>query len=195
MPRSRQFCPTDALDKAMRVFWAKGYFGTSIEDLVEATGVSRYGLYGEFGDKNGLFLAAFQHYKANMVRPLLDIIEQPGAALGALRALFGMLAAFSRQPGGKLGCLVFNSINELGLHDDVTAAKILEVRELLAKGIRQMLSNAVNQGELPAGFDVQREADFLLGILHALPTMARSGAAPATIENVVSVALSTLESS
>jgi len=193
MPRSRGFCPTEALDKAMRVFWAKGYFGTSIDDLVEATGVSRYGLYGEFGDKNGLFLAALAHYRANVVRPLLDIVEQPGAALDAIRALFRTLSAFSRQPGGRLGCLVFNSVNEMGLHDEVTASKILEVREHLATGLRRMLANAVTKGELPADFDIQREADFLFGILHALPIMARSGADPEAVDNVISVALSTLD--
>lgn len=192
MARTREFCPSEALDKAMRVFWAQGYFGTSIEDLVSATGVSRYGLYGEFGDKNGLFLAALEHYQANVVRPMLDIIERPGASLAAIRALFAMLAEFSRQPGGKLGCLVFNSVNEMGLHDEATASKILEVREHLAKGILRLLGNAVAKGELPVDFDVRREADFLFGVLHALPVMARAGAGAETIENVVGVALSTL---
>jgi TetR/AcrR family transcriptional repressor of nem operon len=44
MARTRELSPPEALDKAMRVFWEKSYFGTSIEDLVSATGVSRYGL-------------------------------------------------------------------------------------------------------------------------------------------------------
>lgn len=191
MARTREFDPSEALDKAMRVFWAKGYFGTSIEDLVNATGVSRYGLYGEFGDKNGLFLAALAHYEANVVRPMLDIIEQPGASLDAIRALFALLADFMRQPG-KLGCLVFNAVNEMGLHNDATAGKILEVRERLAQGIRHMLANAAAKGELPAGFDIQREADFLFGILHALPVMARAGADAGAVDNLIGVALSTL---
>lgn len=192
MARSREFCPSEALDKAMRVFWAKGYFGSSIEDLVSATGVSRYGLYAEFGDKNGLFLAALGHYQATVVRPLLDIIEQPDASLAALRALFALLADFSRQPGGRLGCLVFNSVNEMGLHDEATAGRILQIRERLAQGIAAMLANAVRKGELPADFDLRREADFLFGVLHALPVMARAGAGAEAIENVVGVALSTL---
>lgn len=193
MARTREFCPSEALDKAMRVFWAKGYFGTSIDDLVSATGVSRYGLYGEFGDKKGLFLAALAHYEANIVRPMRDIIEQPGASLEAIRALFTMLAEFSSQPGGKLGCLVFNAVNEMGQHDETTASKILEIRQRLAQGIQRMLANAASKGELPAGFDIQREADFLFGVFHALPAMARSGADRQAIANVISVAMSTLQ--
>lgn len=193
MARPKEYCLPEALDKAMRVFWAKGYFGTSVEDLVAATGVSRYGLYGEFGDKNGLFLAALQRYRTDIVAPLLDIIGQPDASLGALRSLFAVLAEFARQPGGKLGCLVFNSVNEIGLHDEATAGKILEIREQLSQGILQALTNAATKGELPAGFDVRREADFLFGILHALPAMIRAGADVQTIEHVIAVALSTLE--
>ncbi len=192
MARTRTFCPSETLDKAMRVFWAKGFFGTSIEDLVAATGVSRYGLYGEFGDKNGLFIAALERYQTDIVRPIFEIIDQPGASLPALRALFATLSEFSRQPHGKLGCLVFNSVNETGLHDEATADKILEIREHVASGIMRLLGNARAKHELPASFDVQREADFLLGILHALPMMARAGADPATIDNVIAVALSTL---
>ena len=88
--------------------------------------MSRYGLYGEFGDKNGRFLASLEHDQANVVGPILDIVEQPDAGLTVLRAYFGMLSEFSRQPDSKLGCLVFNSINEIRLHDDVTTRKILE---------------------------------------------------------------------
>jgi TetR/AcrR family transcriptional regulator, transcriptional repressor for nem operon len=192
MARSREFSIPEVLDKAMRVFWAKGYFGTSIEDLVGATGVSRYGLYGEFGDKNGLFLAALEHYQDNVFQPLAEIMQRPSASLPALRELFAVLSEFCRQPGGKLGCLVFNSVHEAGLHDEPTAARILEIRESLARGIRLMLANAARKGELPAGFDVEREADFLFGVLHSLPVMSRAGADAKAIENIIAVSLSTL---
>jgi TetR/AcrR family transcriptional repressor of nem operon len=161
--------------------------------LIQATGVSRYGLYGEFGDKNGRFLAALEHDQAHVVGPILDIVEQPDAGLTVLRAYFGMLSEFSRQPDSKLGCLVFNSITEMRLHDDVTTRKILEVCERLATGIRRMIANAAIQGGLPPDFDVRREADFLFDILRALPILARSGADAAAIDNVISVALSSLE--
>jgi TetR/AcrR family transcriptional repressor of nem operon len=193
MARSREFDPAVALDKAMRVFWEKGYFGTSLEDLVAATGVSRYGLYGEFGDKRGLFLAALAHYRATVARPVLDLMERPDASLGAVRELFELLAKFSRQSGAKIGCLLFNAVGEMSQHDPETTEKINEVREGLALGLRRMLENAKRKGELPAGFDAEREADFLFGVMHALPTLARAGAKPAALDNLVGVALSTLD--
>ena len=63
MARSREFNPKEALEKAMYVFWQKGYINTSIDDLVQATGVSRFGLYDEFGSKHGLFLASLDYYQ------------------------------------------------------------------------------------------------------------------------------------
>jgi TetR/AcrR family transcriptional repressor of nem operon len=193
MPRNREFCAAEALDKAMHVFWQKGYFATSIEDLVAATGVSRYGLYSEFGDKNGLFLAALQQYESTVAQPLIALFQQPGSPLAALRRIFETLASSAREPAGRLGCLLFNSVNEMRQHDEATAGRILAMRERLAGGIRQLLDHAVALGELPADFDAQREADFLYGVLHALPNLSRSGADPATIDNVVAVALSTLK--
>lgn len=194
MARSREFSPDAALDKAMRVFWEKGYGGTSIEDLVSATGVSRYGLYGEFGGKSGLFLAALEHYRATIIRPLLDIIEPPDAGLDAVKTLFDTLRCFMSQPGNQLGCLIFNSMHELGQCDEAVAATVIAARERLHAGLRRMLDNAVRRGELPPGYDVEREADFLFGVMHALPMMARAGVEPTAIGNMVGVALSTLDS-
>lgn len=193
MARNREFDPAVALDKAMRVFWQKGYFGTSLEDLVAATGVSRYGLYGEFGDKRGLFLAALAHYRATVVRPILDIMERPDASLDAVRELFGLLGQFSRRSGAKVGCLLFNAVGEMSQHDPETAGMIEETRQGLAQGLLRMLANARRKGELPADFDAAREADFLFGVMHALPLLARAGAEPAALDNLIGVALSTLD--
>ena len=58
----RQFDPDEVVDRAMEVFWTRGYESTSIDDLVEATGINRGSLYNAFGDKQGLFLAAIDRY-------------------------------------------------------------------------------------------------------------------------------------
>ena len=62
-PRKRTFDPTTTLDAAMELFWAHGYHNCSIADVVAASGVARYGVYQEFGDKNALYRAALQRYR------------------------------------------------------------------------------------------------------------------------------------
>ena len=64
MARPQEFNTAEALYKAMGVFWSKGYEGTSLADLLEATGLSKSSLYATFGDKRDLFLAAFDCYRA-----------------------------------------------------------------------------------------------------------------------------------
>lgn len=176
----------------MRVFWKKGFTATSIDDLVDATGVSRYGLYGEFGDKTGLFLAALAHYQGQVVGPILDIVNDPNSGLGEIRHIFTMLANFACQPGGSAGCLLFNAVAEIGLFDPAIANRILDISGQLHRGLTRMLANAVARGQLPADFAIEREADFLFGVMHALPLMARAGTDDRVLRNLVEVALSTL---
>jgi len=63
MPRPREFDIDTALERAMQVFWAKGYESTSLDDLCEATGVGRSSLYSAFNDKRDLYLRALDHYE------------------------------------------------------------------------------------------------------------------------------------
>ena len=76
--REREFDRQEALVSAMNLFWRKGYNDTSVQDLVEETGVARSGLYGEFGDKHELFLAALDQYQ-DIVHDTLGDLTRPGA--------------------------------------------------------------------------------------------------------------------
>lgn len=190
MARIREFDPDEALHKAMRVFWQKGYANTSIEDLVSATGVSRYGLYGEFEDKRGLFLAALDHYQDTVGAMLFGMVERPRASLADIRAYFSKLVEISSTEGGRLGCLMANCASEVAPHDKRAANKVEKYRVRLQLGFRNALSNAKAVGELPAEFDVEPVADFLTGVMQGLSVMARSNAKPQLMSNMVEVALS-----
>ena len=87
MARPREFDADEALDKAMHLFWAKGYYDTSIRDLVEATGVNYYGLYGTFESKHGLFLAALDRYRAKVTSQIVRELNRPGGYAGKSRYL------------------------------------------------------------------------------------------------------------
>lgn len=63
MGRHKLFQRDDVLDKALHLFWQKGYLDTSLKDLEKATGVFKPAIYAEFGDKEGLFIACVKHYR------------------------------------------------------------------------------------------------------------------------------------
>ncbi len=192
MARIREFDSFDALDKAMKVFWQKGYANTSMEDLVSATGVNRYGLYDEFESKRGLFLAALNHYESTVVGMLFAIVEQPDASLIDIRSYFTKLVELSSSSTGRVGCMLANSANELALHDKRAANKIEKYRVRLQVGFKNALSNAKAAGELPTQFDIDPVADFLIGVMQGLSVLARSNADSRMMKNVAEVALSCL---
>jgi TetR/AcrR family transcriptional repressor of nem operon len=103
----------------MELFWTHGYYATSIDDLVRATGIGRHGLYGEFGDKRGVFIAAAQVYREAVVSPAFAPVEVPGAGLADVRAYLETqtgLAVARGLPGP--GCLMANTMTESGPHDE-----------------------------------------------------------------------------
>lgn len=193
MARTREFDPDEALTKAMGVFWKKGYFDTSVEDLVDATGVSRYGLYGEFKNKESLFRAALDHYQNTVLGHIFEMVEQPGASLPEIREFFAYISkAASSHSMARFGCLMCNTASEMAPLDPEIADKVGVFHKRFSAGFRQALKSAVAKSELPSGFDTEAEADFLVGILHASSSLNRSGAGQKMIENMIASALKTL---
>ena len=146
--RPRQFDIDQALDDAMRAFWAKGYEATSLADLMEATGLHKGSLYQAFGDKHKLFMRSLNHYADREFKDVAAVAFQQDSPLDSIRALVRTVCDHAAE--GR-GCLMINSLVELAPHDP-------EVREMLAnEGQRrigvmtELLTRAQEQGEIRAG--------------------------------------------
>ena len=123
MPRPKEFDPDVALDRAVDVFWSRGYGGTSIQHLVDALGVNRGSLYATFGDKHGLYLAALDRYRQSEVVQIVDLLEQPGPVKRVVRRPFDAVVLSVAEGRGGRGCLVCNAAVEQAADDaDVEAA-------------------------------------------------------------------------
>ena len=193
VPRNKTFEPDEALEKAMHLFWRKGYYDTSIEDLVQHVGVSRYGLYSVFGSKHRLFLAALDRYCETVLTRLFAPIEAPGASLAAIQRYFETAIASFKTPQGQLGCLMCNTATELAPHDPQAADRVRATLQRASNAFRQALENAQRQGEIASSINVEAQADYFTGIVQGLCVYARSRASPETIERFIHIALSTLE--
>ena len=102
----------------MREFWERGYRDTSVDDLVEATGVQPGSLYNAFpGGKRALFLRALDRYSKLVVPQKLGALEEPGAGLEELRGYFDGLVEDLTTREGRMGCLMVNSTIELAAED------------------------------------------------------------------------------
>ena len=189
--RTREFDPSATLEKAMILFWEKGFEATSIQDLVEKTGVSRFGLYAEWGDKRGLFLAALDRYRDSVVQSALCEIEAEGAGLDEIQAYFERLTAAAGKRIGKRGCLMTNSAIEQS-PDVATTARVLCHLERMERAFGRALAHEADRGRLESGADPAELAQFFTGIAQGLGVMMRAGATAATMAGAASVALSVL---
>src|SRR5262249_22759309 len=108
MARPREFDPDEALARAMDAFWAKGYEGTSLADLVAATGLNKASLYAAFGDKRRLYLAAIERYEREGIDKTIARLRDAADPEAAIAAVFdSVIAAVAR--GDRRGCLVCNA--------------------------------------------------------------------------------------
>lgn len=162
MPKPKAYDRAELINAAMEQFWAHGFYATSIRDLVNATGVSRHGLYAEFEDKHGIFLAALETYLDTFVQEAFGRVEAEGAAVGQIRDYFEHLIALGEENGlPGPGCLMANTMVEAGPHE--LAFKALVERHLarLRAGFESALKAGQERGEVDPTLDPKGFSEFL----------------------------------
>jgi TetR/AcrR family transcriptional repressor of nem operon len=174
MPRKPEYNRTELLDQAVRVFWEKGYWDTSISDLVEATGVQRYGLYASFGDKHGLFLEALERYQETVIGGLVRELERPGAALPEIDEFLDRLAHIGKTPGAARGCLICNTAAELGEDDPQVAARVESYTRRIRRAFRGALVRARSLGQVSEELNAEDASRFLTGVVIGASVYART---------------------
>lgn len=192
MARPREFEPNEALNRAMVLFWEKGYEETSMADLVQATGVSRYGFYSEFGDKHDLFLKCLDHYASTAIDMALSPMERSDASLAQIRAYFDQF--LTAVPNGEtpMGCLIGNTAISALVWDEAITNRIERHYRRMRAAFLNALQNAVQQGKLAANEDTEALADYLVGVANGYLAAVRS-MTPVAVQHYLHVALGRLD--
>ncbi len=194
MARHKEFDRDEALKKAMDVFWARGYEAASIQDLVEHTGVNRQSLYDTFGDKHTLFLQALDRYHKVESRKLFELLERPGSIKKALRQLFAGVIEGSLCDKERRGCLMNNTMSELAGRCEATAEKTYRNMAAIEDAFYRALLRGKKDGELKGVREPRAVARFLYSSFQGLVLMAKAKRDRRTLEDVVRVTLSVLDS-
>jgi TetR/AcrR family transcriptional repressor of nem operon len=185
MARPKSFDETVILDRAVELFWERGYEATSISDLEERLGVGRQSLYNTFGDKHQLFLKALERYTGLSAQGPIRHLLAPGAGLAGIRAYFEEQVVNGTVPGPRKACLVANTILERGPADGEALGQCNRARRAALEAFRGALRQAVKQGELPAGYDVESGALMMVTQMYGLAVMAKAGATPKELRAAV----------
>jgi len=188
MARTKEFDQEQALDAAMHLFWKQGYEATSIQELVDATGVQRQSLYDTFGSKHEMFLQSLMRYQSLEWHQLSELTKRhPKGGLRLIRAIFESCA--SQTVRDARGCFAANCAAELGSSDEAVAERVQIGREGLEEVFERCLMQAKDAGKLKSSSSVSALAQFLVNAFFGLRLMAKTRPTKAMIENVVSVTL------
>jgi TetR/AcrR family transcriptional repressor of nem operon len=192
MPRPREFDREEVLDQAIEVFWQRGYEAASIQDLVDHMGIQRGSLYGAFGDKHGLFLAALDRYEEVFYSRVLAKLETSGSPRAAIQRVFEDVARECACEDGRKGCLMTNTAVELSTHDDETAERVAANFSRLENGFFQALVAARAKGEIGEEPGARALSRFLTNSFQGLRVMGKACPDRALLRDVVRVTLSAL---
>lgn len=185
MPRTKEFNEGDVLDKAMHLFWEKGFARTSVRDLVSHTGVAHAGLYSVFEDKMGLFKQALERYSSKNDESLLPPLEQKTSNRRSIENLFDDAVNKVKRGHFENGCFLVNSACEFG-EESVEVNQIVNrsyIRQ--KKAFENAIANGKAVGEIPSHTNVDELSDLMVAVLNGISTMVRSGLPVEAVENAV----------
>jgi TetR/AcrR family transcriptional repressor of nem operon len=177
--RPRGFDTEAAVERAMGVFWSRGYHGTALPDLLRATKLSRGSLYAAFGDKHALFLRALDRYIADALARIDVELGPRHAPVDGLRIFLAGYVDRTSGASGRRGCLLVATAMELAGHDPDVQGRIGGFFRATEARIAGALSRAKVAGELAAGVEPATAARILVCFVEGLRVFGKTGPARA----------------
>ena len=186
--RTRQFNADEALDRALAVFWARGYEGATLPELTRAMGINRPSLYAAFGNKEELFRKALDRYQTGPQGFLTEALAKPTART-VVEAIF---SGFIRMLGGRhkaRGCLIVCGALTCGEEAEPVRRELARLRRVAVTAFRERFERAVQDGDLPAETDCATLARYIATVLNGLAVQAASGATGKELRLVSALAM------
>jgi len=193
MARTKDFDETEVLAKAIKLFWQKGYNGTSMQDLVDTLGISRSSLYDTFGDKHQLYLRALQSYKQTETAKRDQILDGSLPAKVAIRQLMDLTILEMIRDKQHKGCFLINSAVETGPHDKDINAIICQNEQQLETAFYEVLKRGQSNGEISGKQDPRALARFLFNTITGIRVTGKSATDKAVFEDIVNLTMSVLD--
>lgn len=192
MARTKDFDEQEVLAKAIQVFWLKGYKGTSMQDLIDALGISRSSLYDTYTDKHTLFVKALEAYREKASGNIKGIINGGLSAKETLRRLLELTSADLLDDNQQKGCFLLNAGVEVASIDPTVGSMICENDREMEAAFCQVIQQGKDSGEIQNAKDAKALARFIFNSVKGMRVSAKSGADPATFSDIISLTLSVL---
>ncbi|QUW88929.1 TetR/AcrR family transcriptional regulator [Streptomyces sp. V17-9] len=192
MARTREFDTEAAVSRAMELFWTRGYEATSVRDLTQHLGIGQGSLYAAFGDKDGLYRVALEHYRTTLVAAALRSLEEGADARAAIRTLLTERIRIAVENDGR-GCLAVNAVCERLPRDAATRRTVREMPEASREALVEVQRTAMERGEIAARHDPDTVAAFLITFLNGLLVSSKITPDARSLEPLAELALTVLD--
>lgn len=190
--RPREFDIDAALDQAIAVFTEHGYYGTSINHLSAALGLTAGSIYKAFEDKRALFVAALERYIALRTEGLQLALKSASTGYERVRTLLALYAASSYEEQGRRGCLIISSAVELSISDPEIAARVAQSLDLHEKRLTLFIRQGQEDGSIPPHVEAASTARLLLCVLQGMRVIGKTGRGKKEMHSLIDKAMKVL---
>ncbi|MGH1485207.1 MAG: TetR/AcrR family transcriptional regulator [Cellvibrionaceae bacterium] len=193
--RQREFDREDVLEKAMYVFWKKGYVGASLSDLTSAMGINKPSMYATFGNKEQLFIQATEYYIEHYAKPQVRFLLEEGKSLQERVSAYLKSTLLAQCDGsGPKGCYISLCVSESASESLPKAAfsMIESARDFGSAYLQQFFTDEITKERLSKNLKPAEMALFIITVLHGTAALARGGKAFEELEPMIDNVLAAL---
>ena len=192
MARPREFERQEVLEKAMQVFWSKGYEATSLSDLTSAMGLSKSSLYDTFGSKHALFLESIDYYRDNVTVQVKSVADLQMPAIQVIMAVIGRAVDRMLQPNGRRGCFLNNCAVEVGPTDPEAAARCRAGMAMMEETFLRLVLRAQKEGSISPLKEARSLARYLTSTVNGIMVIGKANPDREVLDDIARVAVSNL---
>ena len=193
MARTKDFDESEVLNKAVCIFWHKGYNGTSMQDLVDGLGISRSSLYDTYGDKHTLYLKALESYQQSGSNDLCRIVNGASSARDALKQLLDWIAGNMLNDEQSKGCFMVNAQVEVAAHDPAVNAIVCRNDQQIEDVFYKTIKTGQEKGEITNKQDAHALARFIVNTINGMRVSAKSTTDTSFFDDIISTTLKILD--
>jgi len=192
MARPRSFNKDKALEAARNAFWKKGYEGTSIADLEEATGLKRTSIYAAFGNKQKLYMTALKEYQKTSQESVQQCLNDVRTPMEKIRKILERTVSEGIEDPEKKGCFIVNASTERYLQCPTTTQFVLDNKDQFIKQLKTLFQEAKAQGELSESADENALAEYVFTLNLGLTNSIKNGMSKQTLLNSIDLGMKAL---
>ncbi|MFW5488752.1 MAG: TetR/AcrR family transcriptional regulator [Desulfovibrio sp.] len=192
MARPQEFDTQQVLEEVLLEFWTHGYERTTLQDIMQATGLNKSSLYSQYENKHALFLAAFDRYRKEY-RESLQRVMQGAGARDAIETFFRDMLPNTEGTDRQAGCMSINVAVEMAPHDPEVRERVDSDFRFVEEQLKQTIERGQSEGDINPGLNARSTARMLVVAFAGIQVLTRSQCGKESLDEALSAFLQVLD--